>query len=185
VAVNFIVEDGSGVLNANALSSLEAVDQYHTDRGNAGWTGTDDAKKSAIIRGSDALRRYSGRWKGQPTYIGQSLDWPRYGVYLSDVTPELTRHVELLMLYPGALPDDEVPALVQAAVAELALRALAGPLMPDPDPFGRLIKEDTVGPITTIYETPPGTVSPSPSLPPAVEAILAPLLRSSSTLLRA
>jgi len=62
----FIVEDGSGIVNANALASEAFVDAYFVDRGITTWTGTSAVKQNAIIKGTDYIvKRFFGRFRGQ------------------------------------------------------------------------------------------------------------------------
>lgn len=61
----FIVEDGSGIINSNALTTVAFADEYHTDRVNDAWTGDNTAKQAAIINATDYLtKRFGRRFKG-------------------------------------------------------------------------------------------------------------------------
>ena len=51
-----IVEDGTGLANANAYVSVEFADEYFSARGNQTWVGLGSAdKEAAIIKATDYL----------------------------------------------------------------------------------------------------------------------------------
>lgn len=153
-------EDGTGLANAESLCAVAAADAYHAARGNAAWASlTTDAKEQALRRATDYMQQtYRLMWAGDRRFIGQALDWPRVEVPRRD--------------FDDYYPDDEVPAEVQRACAELAYRGRAGAdLLAD---AGRKVVEQTVGPITTKY----AQGSPSAKRYAAVDALLAPFLRS-------
>lgn len=166
--MTFTVEDGTGITNANSLCAVNFADSYFTDRAIAGWTGTNDAKQSALIRATDYIEtRFGPRFKGSKADEDQALSWPRVEV----------------------CADDTVPVAVRKATAEYALRALTAVLLPDPvyDDSGRLVasKSEKVGPIseTVTYITGTGVVIFRAY--PAADALLKPWLKSSSGLVRA
>lgn len=159
-----VVEDGTGLVNADSFCSLDFADEYFETRANSLWTGTDDAKEAAIIRASDYIeQRWSHRFKGEKQFPDnpQSLSFPR--------------------LYIDA--DDSVPLGVKRACAEYALRALSGELAPDAsyDSNGQSLsrKRTKVGPIETdLTYTQGGTGSTAPTFRPypAADAWLRPYL---------
>lgn len=154
----FEVEDGSGLAGANSYLSVDAADDYWADRANAVWAAkTEPEKKAALIKATDYLvRRYRGQWKGSRTTTAQALDWPRAGVENEECV---------------TLPSNAVPGEVAAATAELAYRALTETLMPDLARGGK-IKEQTVGPITTVFMD----GAPAVTSYQAVDGLLGPLL---------
>jgi len=116
-----IVEDGTGLDDANAYVSEANVDTHHSDRNNTKWEDFSSVEKqAAIIRATDYVdKRFGIRWVGFRQQKGQSLDWPRAdafdrsGYQLSGV--------------------DDVPRQLERACAEYALRAaICGVLAPDP-----------------------------------------------------
>jgi hypothetical protein len=153
-----VVEDGTGLANANSYISVAYADAYFTDRANAAWgTATQQAKEAALINASSYLDiRFSDNLRGIPLNPGvQALSFPR-------------KHL------PPCAQDLPLPPPVQKATAEYALRALAGPLLPDPtiDPSGYAVssKREKVGPIEeeTGYSTgnwavPPVLMRPYPA----------------------
>jgi hypothetical protein len=113
MAFVFTVEDGSGVPEANAYAEVAYVDDYHAGRGNTAWADATLANKQiAIVRATDYLEQvYGDRFRGRKGTQEQGLHWPARYAYDNE----------------GRLIE-EVPEVVRRAVAELALRALSGPL---------------------------------------------------------
>lgn len=126
----FIQETGAGIANANAYIDDTFADTYHTDRGHTAWLFSDTAglvaitvaqKQAAIIRATDHIDRvYGVLFKGYKQTDAQGLKWPRSGAQ-----------------GPNGYMLNQVPAQLQKATAEYALRALLyGVLTPDPPPKG-------------------------------------------------
>ena len=106
---------------ADFYGTLPAALAYHELRGNAAWTasGTDDGKRTAaLVRASQAIDAFYGaRYPGAIASADQDLLWPRVEV-----------------VWRGTdLADDVVPAPIEKAAYELALRELVKPgsLAPD------------------------------------------------------
>jgi hypothetical protein len=110
--MGFLVEDGAGRTNANALVSADACTAYHQLRGNSAWIGTSAQMEAAIVRATDYLCG-AYRWKGVRTTSSQALCWPRIGVIDAD---------------GRAVGPEEIPVATVAACCELALEALGGEL---------------------------------------------------------
>lgn len=136
----FVVEDSTGLSNANAYVTVAFCNDYHSDRGNATWTGTDTVKEQAIVKATDYLdRRY--QFTGNKASRQQALEWPRYDVFLNE---EYGNRIPYLVL--------EIPIELQRACAEAALLALSNELIPTPtyDAAGEVtMKREKVGPIET------------------------------------
>lgn len=139
MAATFVVEDGTGLSNANSYTSVAYSTQYHENHGNpSAWSAATQANKEAALRLAtqylDAV--YHDRWQGQRVNATMALDWPRYQVTDAD---------------GFWVPSNAVPAQVQDATCYLALRQIGGDtLLPD-DASGTNIAAEsvTVGPITT------------------------------------
>ncbi len=141
--MSLIVEDGTGLANAESYVSVADCDTYHTANNNATWTGTTAVKEAALRAATRYLDgNYRSRWIGSRQSQTQALEWPRYEAYDSQGFGF------------DAVPDDLV-----TACCELALRALSAALKSDEE-RGGAISSLTVGPISIGYASaaPPGTV---------------------------
>jgi len=139
VEADLIVEDGTGVEDANAYATLAFVEEYHRLNGNAEWAAAvEDDRVRSIIQATTYIGQ---RWifAGQRVFIEQTLDWPRLGAPDSDGVDWWLEEV--------------LPPVLARVTAEYALRALTSPLAPDPtvdsDDAGRFVtmRYDRVGPI--------------------------------------
>lgn len=129
-----VVEDGTGLANAESYVSVAVCDAYHLAMGNTTWTGADSVKEPALRRATqyiDAMYRI----KSERLLPTQALEFPR---------------VDISWL----LPDWPVKALVDAT-CELALKALSGALISDTT--AESIKREKVGPIETEFFRNDGT----------------------------
>ena len=126
----FTLEDGTGIAGSNGYIDDTFANTYHTDRGQTAWLFSDvdgavaitlGQKQAAIIRATDHIDRVFGNvFKGRKSTDAQGLQWPRSGAY-----------------GPSGYTLQDVPAALQRATAEYALRALLyGVLTPDPPPKG-------------------------------------------------
>lgn len=137
--MDFVVETGVGLSNANAYVSVVYADTYFLERGYAAWQAlSTDEKQSAIINATDYIEfRFGSRFRGQKTHSTQALAFPRRN------NPCDTR-------------EDVVPAGVVKAACEYAKRAHVGPLAPDPvqDASGRPVTKARrkIGPLEKEYQ---------------------------------
>jgi hypothetical protein len=132
----FVLETGDGLATANAYGEHTGLVAYAADRGTT-LAQPQATLEQALIRATDFLQRRGLHWKGcQVKPLEQALDWPRYGVYDA---------------HGYALASDELPRELVLATYELAIRALAADLSPDPsvDASGVAVvkSKDKVGPI--------------------------------------
>ena len=146
-----VVEDGTGLVGADAYISVANADTYFLASANATWAvATIPAKEVAIIKATRYMeKRFGTKWKGLIASSEQALGWPRRYVYDE-------RGTELV---------DQVPVQIARACAEYAVQALINPLIPEtvypiadgaPVPFGRINRKvEKVGPIyeETYYST--------------------------------
>jgi hypothetical protein len=139
MAATFIVEDGTGLVDANAYITVAFADQYHENFGApTDWSSSTTANKEQAIR--EATRYldagYSSRWRGARASEEQALDHPRRRVFDVD----------------GWTRDsDEVFVEVQQAAAIAALKSRQGELfLPDVDAseVGISSESVSVGPIS-------------------------------------
>ncbi len=127
------VEDGTGLVGADAYISVANADTYFLASANATWAAaTIPAKEVAIVKATRYMeKRFGTKWKGLIASSEQALGWPRRYVYDE-------RGTELV---------DQVPVQIARACAEYAVQALVNPLIPEtvypiadgaPVPFGRI-----------------------------------------------
>lgn len=160
----FTVEDGTGVAGANSYTTVAFADAYFLDRDNSVWAAiADDADKEGyLIRATDYIEAVFGRrFLGEMAVYTNALSWPRINV--------------------ENIAENEIPLRLQKAAAEYALRAIDGPLMPDPkvDDTGLTVvtTRKAIGPIEKEFR-PYGSTSPKLVRSyPAADALIAPLLR--------
>lgn len=121
-----IVETGEGLPGAESFASVADADAYLGDRGHTAWAAlAEPAKEAALRLATDHMEAVYGRlWRSERRTDAQGLSWPRVG-------------------WAG------VPVAVRNACAELALRAAAGPLMPDQGPA---VQSEQVGPLLVAYQ---------------------------------
>lgn len=149
-----IVEDGSGLANAQSYVASSDADTYFTNRGEARWTGTTLLKEQALLRACTFLdNTYRERWKGRKNTKAQALTWPRWGVSTDGSLDDY--------FYPGygtitsgfITGTTEIPQQLKDAQCELGLKELLSPgvLAPDIDPGASAITMEKVGPIEVSY----------------------------------
>lgn len=125
----FVVEDGTGKVDANAYCDVAFADSYFLDRNLAAWVGLNAVKQGALIQATDYIElRFSHLFKGEKKVSTQALSFPRI-----------------------SLDFEEMPVSLKRACSEYALRALSAILLPDPliDPTGKGLERvrKRVGPI--------------------------------------
>ena len=80
--MTLIVEDGTGLTNADSYASLEAANARADALGNAAWPDLDEEVQEQRLRKATIYitQAYRTRWGGTRLLRTQALDWPRYGV---------------------------------------------------------------------------------------------------------
>lgn len=72
-----IVENGTGLTNANSFVSVDYADDYFSARGVTQWDSlTDDEKEVLLIKATDFVNA-SYKWRGKKSTQGQALSFPR------------------------------------------------------------------------------------------------------------
>lgn len=133
-----IVEDGTGLVDAESYASEAAADLYFAARGNPlTWTTLTTAQKEQWLRqGTEFMDlEFGARWKGRRVTQLQALDWPRSGV--NDESG-------------FTIGSDSVPIQLERATIEMAHRQAIDQtdLMPDLDTSANIKRERLeVGPI--------------------------------------
>lgn len=143
-----VIEDGTGLPDANSYGSVEGADAYFELRGNKAWTElTEEAKSSALVQATDYIDlRWRDAMLGKRLTAEQALEFPR-----------------LVCPNDGAY----YPKPLQRALYEYAVIASAGPLAPNIqyDETGRVPTRfrDKVGPIEeeTFWTTGSGALEPN------------------------
>lgn len=73
-----VVEDGTGLNNANAYISVAFADSYFLERNNLTWLGTTAEKEAFIVRATDYIELVFGyRFIGTKFLTTQALQHPR------------------------------------------------------------------------------------------------------------
>ena len=131
-----VVEDGTGLANAEAYAAVADFVDYYTKRGETTLAAKTVAEiEVALRKGADALDNfYRGRWKGVQTTTTQALSWPREGVVDDH---EALEH-----------DDDYVPPQIAKASIILAGKSFSADLQPDAERSGTIKREmKQVGPL--------------------------------------
>ena len=110
--MTLVVEDGTGVVTANAYATVAEVDEILATNIHSKWDLiSDPATKAKLIQWASRILDERVRWHGKKTHPTSGLAWPRTCVKDRE----------------GALVEDDiVPLPVKVAVAELADHLLGG-----------------------------------------------------------
>ncbi len=109
--VALTVEDGTGVVTANAYATVDEVDDILSVNIHTQWSLLDNTAKEALIIWATRILDERVKWNGKKTFPTSGLAWPRTGV----------KDKEGFLL-----EDDEVPSQVKIATAVLADHLMAG-----------------------------------------------------------
>lgn len=136
--MSLIVEDGTGLPDANSYCDLDEIRSYAADRGVA--LSSDDAIIIAFaIKATDYLESYAELFVGKPANLTQSLSWPRKWVMQDQSNP---------------LPDDVIPQKLKDAESQLCIEQNNGVnLFPTTDPAttGGFVVREKIDVIETQY----------------------------------
>jgi hypothetical protein len=156
MAITIVVEDGSGVANANSYVNVANARQYAENRG-VELPADDNEVAAMLIQATDYLEAQECRYQGKRTSSTQALAWPRTGV----------------VLHCDEVPPNVIPQSLISAQVQLAMAINAGfDLQPNVSPQDYVTREK-VGPIETEYAD-PLAVGIMPTFT-AANALLAPL----------
>lgn len=82
--VNLIVENGSGLPNANSYCDLDYALEYCTMKGYTSWQSLSETEQKVfIIRGTEFVDNFYN-WRGRKGTGGQALSFPRIDLYDDD-----------------------------------------------------------------------------------------------------
>jgi hypothetical protein len=134
---SLIVEDGTGVANADSYASAADLVQYATKRGIT--IPPDEADQEILlVKAMDYLQSLDLYYMGYRTNgVIQRLLWPRTNVYFNNVL----------------FGDDKIPPELVKVQLILAVAAQTIELFPNASGVARLASRKTVGPITVEYDT--------------------------------
>jgi hypothetical protein len=168
------VETGTASPTSESYVSVADATTYHANRGNSPWALLTTAQmEEALRRATDYMVQvYRLRWGGVSVTGEQALDWPRNFVIREDFQASTINGYQML----GGnyyYPNDEVPAEVKNACAELALKAAAGELLPD---LNQGVVMERVDVLQIEYDK----YSPQSPRYTAIDRLLAPFLSGSS-----
>jgi len=163
MAVTIVVEDGTGVADANSYVTLDEARTYAEQRG-VTLSADDNELGALLVKATDYLEARECDYQGERAdcVTPQTLAWPRSGV----------------VLCCEDFAEDAIPAQLKAAQNTLIMAQHAGiVLLPNTSPADYVIEEQ-VGPIRTKYSD-PANVGIATQMP-GVEALLQPLFGSCS-----
>ncbi|MFG1317587.1 DnaT-like ssDNA-binding protein [Xanthobacter autotrophicus] len=145
-----IVEDGTGIAGAESYAAVAYADAYWAARPQdalaAAWAAATEASKEGALRAASAYLDaiYGASYRGIRKGWEQGLEWPRTGGL--DAAGS-----SLPVLGPGNVPLPALPPMLKRGAAELAPRALSGPLALDADRGGRVKREKLEGAVEIEY----------------------------------
>lgn len=165
-----IVEDGSGLANAESYVSVSDCAAYAAARGLTFPASPEATAEQALRRATTWLDgRYRSRFPGSRTNgRGQALEWPRSGAYDAE---------------SNEIASSEVPVEIVNATIEAAVREMAAPgsLSPDVIP-GKVKKRVRVeGAVEVEYAVGSGSAYEQRPVVAVIDGILASLLGVASS----
>lgn len=110
--MDIVVEDGTGIVTANAYASVDEVTEILSVNIHSKWgLLSDDAAKANLIIWASRILDERVRWAGKKLHHTSGMAWPRTGVRDKEGFP---------------VDDNVVPLAVKVAVATLADHLLSG-----------------------------------------------------------
>lgn len=167
MALEFVVEDGTGKTDATTYLSVAELKQQWDNYGYDYSTLTDDNIEVLLNKASKVVDlQYGGRWPGARRYASQRLQWPRVNAYYRD---------------GYSIGVDSIPQEIKAGVIEMAF-AINGNLDVQPinTDAGELESErvSVAGAVSESKSYFQGTARTHPKISAVTDA-LSPLLASS------
>jgi len=164
--MTIIVEDGSGIENANSYVSASDVTAYCTAMNYTDWNTPDDSDNvnGCILRAMRFIEANS--FIGVKTQTTNDLEWPREDAYERN----------------GLLfEDDIIPHKVKNAVCEATYQENVSPWSLQPNISAGNMKKEEYGSVSFEYFESQNTQKP---IFPSISGILIGLIQSSNTLMR-
>lgn len=158
-----IIEDGTGVANANSYVSVAYLVAYAADRGLTIPTSDTD-KEIFLLKAMDYLEGRRMDFQGAKANSEQALQWPRVGVQIDCVDIAIT-------LIPEELKKSQCQLVVEQQKRTILYPA------PRTSSTEGMVTQKTVGPLTKKYAFDgKGAVNPNkPIIISSVEIFLLPL----------
>lgn len=125
--MTLIVEDGTGLSNAESYISVSDATAYHAARGNSAWESiaSDTIREQYLRKATQYLdSMYSARWRGSAINSTMSLDWPRAWVERDDYNGFVSGGQ-----YYSYYDSDSVPQGIKDACCEAALAVISADLL--------------------------------------------------------
>lgn len=114
--MTIIVEDGTGLADAESYASVAYADAYFSSRNVSNWDGSDAHKEGLLRIATEYIDSVFGqRFKGTRNTITQALQWPRDGVSVDGFD----------------LDSDVIPVNLMRATCEIAMQANHTDLLPN------------------------------------------------------
>jgi hypothetical protein len=156
--MTLVVEDGTGLSNANTYASVDEFTTFMTDRGETTIAEADtDQKEIALIKSADyMMQKYRLLWKGSRAQTDQRLDWPRRGVDVPDFFDPFYRDLSNIPLsFQDTLfiPENEVPTSIKEGQMLIAKETFSGDQSSGTlqDTLGRVTKREKLGVLEVEY----------------------------------
>jgi hypothetical protein len=157
-----IVENGTGVSNANSYVTLADARSFLASRGLSIPVSDTDAE-ALLLRAMDSLDAVCDGFKGVKASSTQELQWPRKGVYI----------------FGYEFPEDEIPQELVKAQCFLSYDLQTIDVAPATD--GRRVTRERVAEIEVQYASASASSNPIP-VSNKTRQTLAPLLKTSGFL---
>lgn len=161
-----IVEDGSGIENANSYVSSTDVDSYCDAMNYTDWNTPDDGDKAdgCILRAMRYIE--ANNFIGTKSQTTNNLEWPREDAY--------DRNGILI-------DDDSIPLKIKDAVCEAAYQENVSSWSLQPNISAGNMKKEEYGSVSFEYFESQNTQKP---VFPSITGILKGLIQSSGTIVR-
>ena len=132
----FIVEDGTGLKNANSYVSVEFADEYFSTRNIANWeTYIPENKQKELIKATNYIN-YVFQWKGKKKTQEQSLAFPRTDLVDND-----------------GYKVEGVPEVLKEAVCDATLELINGKSLYHTESENGNVTSEKIGELAFTYDT--------------------------------
>lgn len=140
-----VVEDGTGIANADSYNSIAELDAYMVRFGYEDWPASDEGDEGTLAKKEAAARKaaryidtkYALRFSGQPSSPEQGLAWPR---------------VHAIDYYGRELASDIVPPAIKSAHAEVSRLVFTGIDLAPQTAAGPLLKRKKIDTLEWEYD---------------------------------